>query len=61
MKRQPKPITPEQLAEFAKLRERIFRTFDESIPENKQRLEKWRMKALREKDARLMKEKYGSQ
>lgn len=44
-KRQPKPITPEQLAEFAKLKERIFRTFDENIPENKQRMEKARRAA----------------
>ena len=44
-KRPPKPITPEQLAEFAKLRERIMRMFDESIPENHARMEKGRRAA----------------
>ena len=44
-KRPPKPMTPAQLAEFAKLRERIMRTFDESIPENHARMEKARRTA----------------
>jgi hypothetical protein len=43
MKRQPKPITPEQLAEFAKLKEITMRLMDESIPANKKRMEKARM------------------
>ncbi len=62
MKKQPpKPITPEQLAEFAKLKEITMRLMDESIPANKKRMEKARMQALREKDMRLMQKKYGSQ
>lgn len=44
-KRPPKPITPEQLAEFAKLKEQTFRMFDESIPENHARMEKARKTA----------------
>lgn len=61
MKQQLKPITPEQLAEFTKLKEITMRLIDESIPANKKRMEKARMQALRDKDMRLMKEKYGSQ
>ena len=44
-KRPPKPITPEQLAEFAKLKEITMRLMDESIPANKKRMEKARKTA----------------
>ena len=41
-------LTPELLAEFAKLKEQTFKMFDESIPANKERLEKARKAAVHE-------------